>query len=278
MDALSLIIDSCRFFRRTLNDPPNLKTIRCYCEYELALPMNLKQKLKQRGYDIEVRRVLRNSQGFALASVGINQRNRKSKLSQGLKILISDPHPVGFDFSTITEIAFSLGGQNLRLHIDDGWKHGKADVCLVSGWSLNFPNLIDVVNRQVSYCKEKFPAAPIIMFGSTAHWKYNMAVQKLVAHTQYKPINRKRGDKLARDVGAVKYVECSHETGRGYKILFDEIAFAYFSKLKDEEEKHKEDRIHQRKAELEKQRHDKVCNFFLFFVLPLTIFYICNRF
>ena len=50
-----------------------------------------------------------------------------------------------------------------------------------------------------------------------------------------KLISRKMGDKLAKEIGANKYVECSRESRRGRNILKDEISYAYFAKLKDEE-------------------------------------------
>ena len=81
---------------------------------------------------------------------------------------------------------------------------------------------------------------------------------------------REKIDKLAREVCALKYVECSLTSWRGYKILFDEIAFAYLSKLKDNEEKREEaeeDRIRQREVELETQRQDKVDRDFLSFLV-----------
>ena len=49
-------------------------------------------------------------------------------------------------------------------------------------------------------------------------------------------MNRKIGDGLVRDVGAVKYVKYSRTSRGGLKIVIDEIVFAYFSKLKDKEE------------------------------------------
>ena len=49
--------------------------------------------------------------------------------------------------------------------------------------------------------------------------------------------NRKMGDELVRGIGAVKYFEYSRKSGRDYKIIIDEIIFAYFSKLRDEEDR-----------------------------------------
>ena len=67
------------------------------------------------------------------------------------------------------------------------------------------------------------------------------------------------GDQLARDIGAVKYVEYSLKSGREYKILIDEIVFAHFSKLKDQE--HRE-RIKEEANEVRRERTKQ--NVFMF--------------
>ena len=70
-------------------------------------------------------------------------------------------------------------------------------------------------------------------------------------------MNRKMGDKLAREIGAVKYVEYNKETVRGYKILYDEIAHTYFAKLKDELEAKQAEEDRLQKAEIEKLRLER---------------------
>ena len=50
-------------------------------------------------------------------------------------------------------------------------------------------------------------------------------------------MDREIGDKLARELGAVKYIECSEETGRAAKTLTDEIAFAGIGKMKNDEKR-----------------------------------------
>ena len=50
-------------------------------------------------------------------------------------------------------------------------------------------------------------------------------------------MTRKTGDKLSQEIGASKYIEYSDETGRGAKILIDEIAFAGIGKIKDDKKR-----------------------------------------
>ena len=79
----------------------------------------------------------------------------------------------------------------------------------------------------------KHSTAPIIIVCFDAERKYRPGLMKEAELNGNKMVNQEIGDKLARELGAVKYIECSDETGRGAKILLiDEIAFAGIGKIK----------------------------------------------
>jgi len=46
-------------------------------------------------------------------------------------------------------------------------------------------------------------------------------------------MNQTRGNRLAHEIGAIKYVQWNSGSGRGTKILIDEIAFAGLERLKE---------------------------------------------
>lgn len=49
------------------------------------------------------------------------------------------------------------------------------------------------------------------------------AVIEKLAKQRQSPITAKQGEQLAKDLNAVKYVECSALTQRGLKNVFDEV-------------------------------------------------------
>ena len=92
------------------------------------------------------------------------------------------------------------------------------------------------VKLKASRCKQQYPDSPIIVVGNASS-KTSPRRLKYLELAGQKLFNRKMSDELVRDVGAVKYVEYLRKSGRGLKNVIDEIVFAYFSKLKDEEDR-----------------------------------------
>ena len=143
-------------------------------------------------------------------------------------------YKVEFSQNLDPAIDLTIHGRNVKI-IMSAEKMKHCDVCIV-GWLTDWTDYIAEVKHQASRCKQQYPEAPIIVVGD-AKLKNHPPRLKDLELAGKKVFNRKMGDEFVWDIGAVKYVKYSSKTGSGYKILIDEIVFAYCSKLKDEEDR-----------------------------------------
>lgn len=67
------------------------------------------------------------------------------------------------------------------------------------------------------------PGVPCLIVGTQVDLRDDTAVLDKLSRQKQKPISSDQGERLARELGAVKYVECSALTQRGLKNVFDEV-------------------------------------------------------
>lgn len=72
------------------------------------------------------------------------------------------------------------------------------------------------------YC----PGVPYLIVGTQIDLRNDPATLKRLAKSNLMPISAAQGEKLARDMGAVKYLECSALTQVGLKAVFDNAIVA----------------------------------------------------
>ncbi|KAF8216001.1 hypothetical protein K438DRAFT_1514282, partial [Mycena galopus ATCC 62051] len=76
-----------------------------------------------------------------------------------------------------------------------------------------------VKEKWVSELHHHYPNAPFIIVGT----KIDSRDDSLVAEKLTRQIQRLEGERLARDLGALKYIECSALARKGLKEVFDEV-------------------------------------------------------
>ena len=68
------------------------------------------------------------------------------------------------------------------------------------------------------------PGVPCLIVGTQVDLRDDPAVVEKLSRQKQRPVSHDAGERLARELGAVKYVECSALTQKGLKNVFDEVS------------------------------------------------------
>jgi cell division control protein 42 len=71
------------------------------------------------------------------------------------------------------------------------------------------------------------PGVPCLIVGTQVDLRDDSQVIEKLARQKQRPVAIEQGERLARELGAVKYVECSALTQKGLKNVFDEVSSFY---------------------------------------------------
>ena len=69
------------------------------------------------------------------------------------------------------------------------------------------------------------PGVPCLIVGTQVDLRDDQAVIEKLSRQKQRPITTEQGERLAKELGAVKFVECSALTQRGLKNVFDEVSW-----------------------------------------------------
>lgn len=67
---------------------------------------------------------------------------------------------------------------------------------------------------------------PCLIVGTQIDLREDSQVIEKLARQKQRPVTSEQGERLARELGAVKYVECSALTQKGLKNVFDEVCWS----------------------------------------------------
>ena len=68
------------------------------------------------------------------------------------------------------------------------------------------------------------PGVPFLIVRMQIDLQDDSAVIEKLARQKQRPVSTESGEHLARELGTVKYVECSALTQKGLKNIFDEVS------------------------------------------------------
>lgn len=72
------------------------------------------------------------------------------------------------------------------------------------------------------------PGVPCLVVGTQVDLRDDPQVIEKLQRQKQRPVGAELGERLARELGAVKYVECSALTQKGLKNVFDEVRQVLF--------------------------------------------------
>ncbi|KAJ1680382.1 GTPase Cdc42 [Spiromyces aspiralis] len=102
----------------------------------------------------------------------------------------------------------------------------QTDVFLVCFSVISTASFENVKEKWIPEVRHHCPGVPCLLVGTQIDLRDDPnTIEKLRKQNQV-PISPDRGEKLAMDMGAVKYVECSALTQKGLKNVFDEAIVA----------------------------------------------------
>ncbi|TKR89471.1 hypothetical protein L596_013569 [Steinernema carpocapsae] len=98
-------------------------------------------------------------------------------------------------------------------------------------------SLENVQEKWIPEVRHYCPSTPIVIVGTKTDLRDDTKELEQLAKTKQKPISFEAGQKMAKELHAVKYVECSALTQRGLKTVFDEAILAALTRPKHEKKR-----------------------------------------
>jgi len=102
----------------------------------------------------------------------------------------------------------------------------QTDVFLVCFSVVSPASFENVKEKWFPEVRHHCPGVPCLIVGTQNDLREDPATLEKLAKNRQKPITLEAGERLAKELGAVKYLECSALTQKGLKNVFDEAIIA----------------------------------------------------
>ncbi|KAJ3193281.1 Rho GTPase, partial [Irineochytrium annulatum] len=102
----------------------------------------------------------------------------------------------------------------------------QTDVFLVCFSVVSPASFENVKEKWFPEVRHHCPGVPCIIVGTQVDLRDDPATIEKISRNRQKPVASDAGERLARELGAVKYLECSALTQKGLKNVFDEAIIA----------------------------------------------------
>lgn len=99
----------------------------------------------------------------------------------------------------------------------------QTDVFLVCFSVTSPPSFENVREKWIPEVHHHCPGVPCLIVGTQIDLRDDGQVIEKLARQKQRPVPTEQGERLSRELGAVKYVECSALTQKGLKNVFDEV-------------------------------------------------------
>jgi len=146
---------------------------------------------------------------------------------KGRRIHQSDPV---LSFSFFSPFPFSFPSPDIYLSGQEDYdrlrplSYPQTDVFLVC-FSVTSPaSFENVKEKWFPEVHHHCPGVPCLIVGTQIDLRDDPQVIDKLARQRQRPVAPEQGERLAKELGAVKYVECSALTQKGLKNVFDEVS------------------------------------------------------
>jgi len=98
----------------------------------------------------------------------------------------------------------------------------QTDVFLICFSLVSPPSFENVTGKWVPEISHHAPNIPILLVGTKLDLRDDRDTLEKLRERRMSPIDYQRASQLAREIGAIRYLECSALTQKGLKNVFDE--------------------------------------------------------